>query len=89
MRRLLWILLTILAAILFLLVAKNDGAVTAGTGQPDLASLTVKIALAVFVGALVLTLLRERFSRALETTMVWVVVALLVEIGRASCRERV
>ena len=81
MRRLLWLLLTILAAILFLLVAKNDGAVTAGTGQPDLASLTVKIALAVFVGALVLTLLRERFSRALETTMVWVVVALLVAVG--------
>jgi aspartyl protease family protein len=80
-RRLLWILLTILAAILFLLVATNDGAVTAGARQPDLISLTVKIALAVFVGAIVLTLLRERISRALETAMVWVAVALLVAIG--------
>src|SRR5262245_18272922 len=79
-RRLLWILLTILAAILFLLVAKNDGATTAGTGQPDLVSLTVKIALAVFVGAIVLRLLRERFSRALETAIVWVAVALLLAI---------
>src|SRR3954454_8761184 len=80
-RRLLWILLTLLAAILFLLVAKNDGAVTAGTRQLDLVSLAVKIALAVFVGALVLTLLRERFSRALETAMVWVAVALLLAVG--------
>jgi aspartyl protease family protein len=89
-RRLLWILLTILAAILFLLVAKNDGAVTAGTRQPDLVSLTVKIALAVFVGALVLTLLRERFSRALENAMVWVAVALLLAVGygfRAELRD--
>jgi aspartyl protease family protein len=80
-RRLLWILLTILAAILFLLVAKNDGSITAGTRQPDPVSLTVKIALAVFVGAIVLTLLRERFSRALETAMVWVAVALLLAVG--------
>jgi aspartyl protease family protein len=80
-RRLLWILLTLLAAILFLLVAKNDGAVTTGMRQPDFVSLTVKIALAVVVGTLVLTLLRERFSRALETAMVWVAVALLLTVG--------
>jgi len=80
-RRLLWILLTLLAAILFLLVAKNDGAVSTGMRQPDLVSLTVKIALAVVVGTLVLTLLRERFSRALETAMVWVAVALLLAVA--------
>src|SRR5215468_7324929 len=80
-RRLLWMLLTILAAILFLLVAKNDGAITDGTRQPDVISFTIKIALAVFVGAIVLTLLRERFSRALETAMVWVAVALLLAVG--------
>src|SRR5947208_12676123 len=80
-RRLLWILLTILAAILFLLVAKNDGAVTAGVRQPDLASLAVKIALAAFIGALILTLLRKRFSRALETAMLWIAVAVLLAVG--------
>jgi aspartyl protease family protein len=80
-RRLLWILLTLLATTLFLLVTKNDGVVTAGTRQPDLGALAVKVALAVFVGALVLTLLRESFSRALETAMVWVAVALLLAVG--------
>jgi len=80
-RRLLWILLTILAAILFLLVAKDDGAVTAGARQPDLAALAVKIALAAFVGALILTLLRKRFSRALETAMLWIAVAVLLAVG--------
>jgi aspartyl protease family protein len=80
-RRLLWILLTLLATTLFLLVTKNDGVVTAGTRQPDLGALAVKVALAVFVGALVLTLLRESFSRALETAMVWVALALLLAVG--------
>jgi|SRR3954447_10675297 aspartyl protease family protein len=79
-RRLLWMLLTILAAILFLLVAKN-GSITAGTGQPDLVSLTVKVALAASIGALLLTLLRKRFSRALETAMLWGAVALVVAVG--------
>ena len=81
MRRLLWLLLTILAAILFLLVAKNDGAIIAGTSQPDLVSLTVKIALAASIGALILTLLRKRFSRALETAMLWIAVAVLLAVG--------
>lgn len=90
MRRLLWMLLAILVAILFMLVAKNDGTIAAGQGQPDIVSLAVKIALAVFVGALVLTLLRERFSRAIETAMVWVAVALLLAVGygfRSELRE--
>jgi aspartyl protease family protein len=80
-RRLLWMLLAILAATLFLLVAKTDGTIVGGESHPDIGSLTVKIALAVFVGALVLTLLRERFSRAIETAMVWVAVALLLAVG--------
>ena len=81
MRRLLWMLLAILAATLFMLVAKTDGTIAGAESQPDIVSLAVKIALAVFVGALVLTLLRERFSRAIETAMVWVAVALLLAVG--------
>jgi len=83
-------LLVLLAAILLVLVAKNDGTIGAGTRQPDFLSFTVKIALAIFVGALVLTLLRERFSRAIETAMVWVAVALLLAVGygfRSELRE--
>jgi aspartyl protease family protein len=79
-RRLLWLLLAILATILLMLVAKGDGTITARR-PPDVVALAVKIALATFVGALVLTLLRKRFSRALETAMLWLAVALLVAIG--------
>ena len=81
MRRLLWLLLVILATVLLLLVAKSDGTILAMRRPADVASLAIKIALAVFVGALVLTLLRKRFSRALETGMLWLAVALLLVVG--------
>jgi aspartyl protease family protein len=79
-RRLLWILLAILTVVLFVLIARNDGAITS-LSQVDLSSLAIKIALVVFVGALVLALFRERFSRAIESALIWVVVALLLAIG--------
>ena len=81
MRRLLWLLLVILATALLILVAKSDGTIMATRRPADVASLAVKIALAAFVGALILTLLRKSFSRALETTMLWVAIALLLVVG--------
>ena len=80
MRRLLWILLARLTVVLFVLVARNDGAFT-NLSHLDLSSLAIKIALIVFVGALILALFRERFSRAIESALIWVVVALLLAIG--------
>jgi aspartyl protease family protein len=80
-RRLLWLLLVILATVLLMLVAKSDGTIMTMRKPSDVASLAVKIALAAFVGALVLTLLRKRFSRALETGMLWLAVALLLVVG--------
>jgi len=80
-RRLLWLLLVILATALLILVAKSDGTIMATRRPADVASLAVKIALAAFVGALILTLLRKSFSRALETTMLWVAIALLLVVG--------
>jgi aspartyl protease family protein len=80
-RRLLWLLLAILATVLLLLVAKSDGTILAMQRPADVASLVLKIALAAFIGALVLTLLRKRFSRALETGMLWLAVALLLVVG--------
>jgi aspartyl protease family protein len=71
----------ILATILLLLFAKSDGTIMTRQGPRDFASLAVKIALAAFVGALILTLLRKRFSRALETGMLWLAVALLLAVG--------
>ena len=78
-RRLLWILLALLTVVLFALVARNDG--IAGFTRIDVSSLAVKIVIVVFVGALVLALFRERFSRAIESAMIWVVIALLIAIG--------
>jgi len=74
-------LLAILAAVLLILVAKSDGTIMVSHRPADVAALAVKIALAVFVAALVLTLLRKRFSRALETAMLWVAIALLLVVG--------
>ena len=81
MRRLLWLLLVILATMLLLLVAKSDGTIMAMRRPSDVFALSVKIALAAFVAALVLTLLRKRLSRALESGMLWLAVALLLVVG--------
>jgi aspartyl protease family protein len=79
-RRLLWILLAILSAILFVLVVKGDGTI-AGLGQSDTSSFALKVVLAVFAGVLVLALLREKFSRAIDSAMIWVVIVLVLAVG--------
>jgi aspartyl protease family protein len=89
-RRLLWTLLAILTAILCLLVVEGDGTIAARQKPPDLITLMVKIALGMFVGAVVLMLLRRRLSRVLETAMVWVALAALLAVGygfRGELRE--
>jgi aspartyl protease family protein len=76
-RRFLWLLLGILTLGLFALIARQDGSLT----ELDLSSLAVKLVAIIFVGALVLALFRERFSHALESALVWVVIALLLVVG--------
>jgi aspartyl protease family protein len=77
--RLLWILLAVLAVVL-VLVAQNDRP-GAGLSPVDLSSLAVKIVLVVVIGAFALTLFRERFATALQSALIWVVIALLLAIG--------
>jgi aspartyl protease family protein len=77
--RLLWILLAVLAGVL-VLVARDDK-VLAGLSQVDLTSLAVKIILVVVIGSFALTLFRERFATALQSALIWVVIALLLVIG--------
>ena len=79
-RRLLWILLAILIAVLFALVVQQDGTL-AGLSQYDFSSLTTKLVALVFVCVLVLALFRQRFSHALESALIWVLIALLLAIG--------
>ena len=78
-QRLLWILLVLLAGIL-LLAAQNDK-IFAGLSQVDLSSLAVKIVLLVVIGSFALTLFRERFASALQSALIWVVIALLLAVG--------
>jgi aspartyl protease family protein len=72
-------LLVVLAGVLILL-AQNDQ-VFAGLSAVDLSSLAVKIVLVVVIGSFALTLLRERFATALQSALIWVVIALLLAIG--------
>ncbi len=80
-RRLLWTLLLGVVLSFAVLVASSHRATVADLLRYDFASLLVKIALLVFIGGLVLTLFREPLSRALEATLFWVVVALLLVVG--------
>lgn len=80
MRRLLWILLAVLMAVLFALVVQRDGTL-ANLSQYDFSSLTTKLVALVFVGVVVLALFRQRFPHALESALIWVVIALLLAIG--------
>lgn len=82
MQRLLWFLLAVLAAalILIILVAQEDGSV-AGLSRIDLTSLAVNAILIALVGSFVLVRFRDRFASALESALIWVVLALLLAIG--------
>ncbi len=80
MRRLLWILLAILVAVLFVVVVQQDGTL-ASLSQYDFSSLATKLVALVFVGVLVLALFRQRFPHALESALIWVVIVLLLAIG--------
>jgi aspartyl protease family protein len=77
--RLLLILLVVLAGVL-VLVAQNDKGL-AGLNAVDLSDLAVKIVLVVVIGSFALTLWRERFATALQSALIWVVIALLLAIG--------
>jgi aspartyl protease family protein len=78
-QRLLWILLVVLAGVLILAAQDDKG--LAGLSQLDLSSLAVKIILVVAIGSLALTLFRERFATALQSAMIWVLIALLLALG--------
>ena len=79
--RVLWLLLLILGAGLLVVLVRQDQGTVAGIDVGDFASLTVKIALLVFVGAAVLTLFRQRLAQALQAALFWVVVALILVVG--------
>ncbi|HEY6255701.1 MAG TPA: TIGR02281 family clan AA aspartic protease [Xanthobacteraceae bacterium] len=79
MQRLLWILLAVLGAILVWVAQKDEA--FGGLSEVDYASLAVKVVLVVVIGSLALRLFRERFSTAVKSALMWVVIALILAIG--------
>lgn len=91
MRRLLWVLLLGLALALVILIARHDEGTVGNLSTSDFAQLAIKIAVLVVAGAAILTLFQDR-SHALESAMLWVVLALVLVLAytyRFDLREAV
>ena len=82
-RRLTWSFVLGVALSLAALIATNDQDAIANLLRHDVGSLVLKIALIVSIGGLVLALFRENLSKALEATVFWAVVGLLLVVGYA------
>ncbi len=80
-RSLLWVLLLALGLTLLVLLARNDDAGIAAVATDEFVVLIGKIALVVLIGGAVLSLFRDGFSHALESALLWVVVALLLVLA--------
>jgi aspartyl protease family protein len=70
-----------LALALLILVARHDQGTVGSLSTWDFASLTMKIAMLVVVAGSVMTLFRDRFSQAVESALLWVVVALALVLA--------
>ena len=81
MRRLLWILLAVLTIVLLVLVLQQNEAALAELSRFDTSSIETKIIAVALVGLIALTLFRQRFSHALESALIWVMVATLLALG--------
>ncbi len=80
-RRVTWVFVLGVALSLAALIASSDQDAIAKLLRHDVGSLVLKIALVIFAGGLVLVLFREKLSKALEATLFWVVIGLLLVVG--------
>ena len=80
-RRLTWTFVFGVALSLAALIASSDQDPIANLLRHDIGSLALKLALVIFAGGLLLTLLRERLSQALEALLFWAVIGLLLVVG--------
>lgn len=80
MRRLLWILLAILTAVLLVLVIRHGGEIES-LRQYDFSSGTIRAVALLVVGLLVLLTFRQRFTHVLESMLVWLVIVVLLAVG--------
>jgi len=80
-RRLIWSLLFGVALSLAALIASSDQDAITNLLRHDIGAVALKVALAAFVGGLILALFRERLSKAIEATLFWAVIGLLLVVG--------
>lgn len=76
-----WVLLLAVLVGLVFLVLSHDGNMIDRVTTREFSSLAINVALAVFVGAMVLVLFRERISKAFEAALFWTVIGLVVVLG--------
>lgn len=77
----LWILLTGLGLSLVILFVRHEQGTIGSLTTDDFASVTVKVAFLVFLGGSVIVMFRERFAKALQAMLLWVVIALVLGLG--------
>jgi aspartyl protease family protein len=80
-RRVFWGLIIGLALGLMILVARHEEGVIAGLGLDDFSALVIKVALLVFLGGSALMLFRHRLTAALEATLFWLLIGLILAAG--------
>jgi aspartyl protease family protein len=80
-RRLLWVVLIGIALTMGVLVAGHDQDSIAGFKPDDLGSLVYYVGLIVLVGGSVVVMFREQLSQALEATLFWAVIGLILVFG--------
>ena len=81
MGRLLLLLLAVLTGALLVLVIQRNDILLAEFARFDASSLETKIWALVLLGLVAALLFRQRFTRVLESVLIWVVVALVLALG--------
>src|SRR5262249_17755515 len=76
-----WILLAIVTIALLVLALQQNEAALAELSRFDTSSLETKIMALALVGLIALTLFRQRFSHALESALIWIMLAMLLALG--------
>ncbi len=80
-RRLIWLLVLGVGLSLAALIASSDQDAIANLLRHDLGAIALKVVLVLCVAGLFFAVFRERLAQALEATMFWAVVGLLLVIG--------
>jgi aspartyl protease family protein len=77
----LWLLLIGLGLSLVILLVRHEQGTIGSLTTNDFASLTVKIAFLVFLGGSVLVMFRERFAKAMQAMLFWMLLGLVLALG--------